>query len=197
MTIFQTFKQFLKTGSNDLQKKCGPFLEQSGGRPLYRGYGGKVTAKLKGEREVEIRKDRKPRDSSVYVHDLLNDYFLKKLGTKVRSEALFTTGDIERAQSYGTPHYILPVGNFKYVWAEYKGDPVYDTLRFATQIKNEMRVTKASEAEAVTKRILDEVTWHTDNLQKAIDSGAEIAILANTAIIIPVEKIPYSEIISR
>jgi len=32
MTIFQTFKDFLKIGSKeDLIKKCGPFIEESKG----------------------------------------------------------------------------------------------------------------------------------------------------------------------
>jgi len=196
MTIFQTFKDFLKIGSKeDLIKKCGPFIEESKGLPLYRGYGMKMSAALHGQREVTVRKDRKPRDTSIEIHNIMNAYFFKKFGVNVRSEGLFAIGDIKRASSYGHPHYVLPVGKFKYVWAEWNGKPVHDTLAATWAIKDAMWLKPAADQERLALKALDEFTWHSTDLPRAIKSHAEIALLCDKAIIIPVGDIPYSEII--
>lgn len=192
-----TFKDFLKGDSyKEIQQRCKLFIEKSDGLPLYRGYGGPITAIFSGTREVPIRKDRKPRDSSQYVHGLLDAYFQRKFGVKVRSEGLFTTGDRELTERYGRPHWVFPVGNFKFVWGMYKGDAVADTLWWTRRIQEMMQVRKAEEGDSVTDMVLQGIDWYTDDLPKAIKSGAEIAILADSAFIVPYDsKTPYEKII--
>lgn len=199
MTIFKTFKQFLKTGSTveNLHEKCGLFIEQSEGRPLYRGYGTRVSSLFSSGREVPIRKDRRPRDSTQYVHDLMDAYFEEKFGEKIRSSGLFASGNISVARKYGTPHFVLPVGKFKFFWAEFDGKPIKDTLGIARHIENMMITKWDREKHFVTKQIMDEITWRDDDLPRAIESGAEIAFLAESAILIPVGDLNYSKLIAR
>jgi hypothetical protein len=198
VTSLRTFKDFLTGDSKlDIRQKCAPFLEQAGNRPLYRGYGGPFASLVKGAREVTVRKDRKPRDSTPFVHGLLDTYFQKKFGVKVRSEGLFATGDKNAARLYGQLHYVFPVGDFKFVWGEHNGEAIYDTMRWARTIENLMRVSKEEEAEGVAAKVLDEITWHDDNLAKAISSGAEIALLCDSVIIVPVRKdVDYEDLIA-
>ncbi|WP_407305431.1 hypothetical protein [Acinetobacter sp.] len=200
MTIFQTFKDFIKVGSKaDLYTKCEPFLKESGGLPLYRGYGMELSAKLHGQREVTVRKDRKPRDSNKETHEIMNAFFMKKYGVNVRSEGLFSVGDVDAARSYGHPHYVLPVGEFKYIWAELNGKPVRDTLVVAQKIRQAINLQPSAKQQEIAFDVLNQFTWHSDNLKKAITSGAEITLLCDKAIIIPVTDKSYSpaEIESR
>jgi len=194
-----TFKDFLSEEDKtaEIQKRCALFLEKSKGWPLYRGYGGRITALFSGSQEVPIRKDRRPRDSSQFVHGLMDAYFTRKFGVNVRSEGLFATGNFQTAKKYGTPYYTFPVGNFKFVWGTYQGDPVEDTLHWTRKIADMMAVRSEKESDNVTDSVLNEIDWHTDDFVTAIKSGAEIAILADSAIIVPVGKKTYGEIIGR
>lgn len=190
-----TFKDFLRGDPyKEIQELCQPFLTQSKGLPLYRGYGGTLKS-FAGMRTVAVRKDRQPRDTSLYVHGLLDAYFQEKFGVKVRSEGLFCTGDRETAERYGKANYIFPIGEFKFVWGTHRGDPVSDTLRWTRQIESMMKVRKSTEGRLVTTQVMDEIDWHSDNLMKAIDSGAEIALLVDQVILVPFnDKVPYSKI---
>ncbi len=194
-----TFKQYVeeagaRTGSpEDIRRRCGPFLEQAGGSPLYRGHGWMLAR----AREVPVRKDRRPRDSTEFVHNLLDGYFQDRLGVKVRSEGLFCTGDRLNAERYGKLHYVFPVGDFRFVWGTHDGDPVRDTFAYTQELRDAMRVRYARDAEEVTAQVLDRIRWRTDDLAGAITSGAEIAVLAGSAIIVQVSRRPYLQVIGE
>lgn len=190
------FKKFLGAPDTDeIQEKCKPFLEQAGGLPLYRGFASAL-GRVGGGTTITVRKDRKPRDSGKFAHDLLDTYFLKKVGAKIRSEGLFVTGELRAAAYYGHPYYIFPVGDFKFVWGDYKGTPVKDTL-FATQnIHDLMQVSPKKDADKIAASVLDDVTWHTTDLKQAIKSGAEIVILCDQALAVKYsDKVSYKELI--
>lgn len=200
MTIFKTFKDFLHTGSSeDLLARCESFLEQSGGLPLYRGYKKSIAGRFGRATEVTVRKDRKPRDTKLLVHNLMDEYLKEKFGTKVRSEALFTTGDMQTTLAYGKPHYVFPVGEFKFVWVELDGYPVVDTLKISREIKDAVPKHHSSDLPAVTREIMDKYTWRTDNLKLAIKKGIEIAIICDKVILIPAGEgeDDYQKIIGR
>jgi len=175
------FKSFLKTQDpEEILEKCKPFIKQSGGLPMFRGY----TSSNGGGGTIDIRKDRKPRDSSQVTHDLLDQYFLKKVGAKIRSEGMFVTGDIKAAKYYGHPYFVFPVGEFKFVWGTYNGDPVRDTF-FATQnITDLMAVNTKDKIPGIVDKVMDQVHWQTTNLEEAIKSKAEIVVLCDQAIIV-------------
>ena len=62
-------------------------------------------------------KNRKPLDTSMGVHHLL-DYTLKdQCGELFRSEALFCTASTNTAASYGNVFFVFPIGSWKYCWS--------------------------------------------------------------------------------
>lgn len=194
MKVVQTFKDFLAgSPGKKIKEKCGPFLRQSGGQPLYRGYGIAPGYRV---REVPIRKDRRPRDTSPLVHSLMDDYFDERFGMRVRSQGLFTIGNPSKTDQYGYPYFVFPVGDFRFIWGELEGRPVQDTLMLSNMIKDRTRTAPASEAPAIVKEVLDSVEWRTTGLEDAIRSGAEVVILADSALIVPVKKgMRYEELI--
>lgn len=192
--IIQSFKDFLKGNtSQELHEKCAPFLKQSEGKPLYRGYG--MTPGFKSK-EVEVRKDRQPRDTAPLIHKLMDDYFNDRFGMRVRSQGLFTIGDSFKSDAYGYPYYVFPVGEFKFLWGELDGKPIQDTLLLSNMIKEKTRVSPSAEAPTIVKEILDKVKWKTTGLADAIESKAEIIIMVDKVILVPVnKKVPYEDII--
>jgi hypothetical protein len=195
-----SFKSFAYKDSvrKAIHTECEQFLEQAGGRPLYRG----ATVKRSIFKPIEattVRKDRKPRDSSKLVHELLDEWFEKNYHVKVRSEALYCTGDIGKAKPYGTPHYVFPVGNFKILWGTWNGEdrPVKDSLDIAHAIGEKMEYASRDEGYEVVDYFMSDVTWHMNELDTALDMGAEIQLLCDKIILVPTEDFKYAELITR
>jgi hypothetical protein len=74
----------------------------------------------------EVRKDRKPKDSSNSEDIVVNGY-LKDNKLPLRSKALFGSTDEGVAMSYGEEYLIFPKGNFKSVYFD-KVDDVYGNI---------------------------------------------------------------------
>ncbi|CAG7581450.1 MAG: hypothetical protein SLAVMIC_00848 [uncultured marine phage] len=70
------------------------------------------TEKDYSSREV----DRKPLDMNLGTHKLLDEYFDKKFGVRLRSKGVFTSTWL-LAKSYGIPFLFFPTGNFDYYWS--------------------------------------------------------------------------------
>lgn len=131
----KTFKEFLseeqQTIKELIETKCGPYLEMSGRKgALIRGMNPEIFASARTIRddgvdvqyvERSVRKDRSPKDMIKGDHQLLDTWFDKKFGIKARTGALFVFGGsqsgLRRAESYGKPYLIFPIGNFKFVWS--------------------------------------------------------------------------------
>lgn len=112
--------------TNALEKHCQPFLKELKGANalLYRGTDDVFHSPI---RQYNVRKNRKPRFIAQDLHELMDEWFQKKVGWKVRSEGLFTSCDINLAKRFtGLPGtkigLVFPIGSFKYVWNPY----VYD-----------------------------------------------------------------------
>lgn len=199
-----TFKQFLaeeKTTADIIQsipELCAKFISESGGLPLFRGFGTKEQAKATGAKEETIRQDRRPKDSSNESHDLMDLYFQKKLGKKIRSASLFCSGS-QAAGGYGFLHYVLPVGDYSYLWGSIKGEPISDTLTLSKEIDNQLLDNESNDLtrEEIINQVMDKVDWHQDNLKEAIKGGSkpghfvEIAIMGHKAILVPIPNRGY------
>ena len=61
----------------------------------------------------KIRKDRQPKDTPEYIHNLLDEYFQNHHGIKLRSNSLFCYTSINDVYVYGTPHLICPIGEYE------------------------------------------------------------------------------------
>jgi hypothetical protein len=72
--------------------------------------------------EFEARKDRKPKDSSLQLHKLLDKWLFDETGIKFRSEGVFTSKSKMVARYYGDTFVIIPKGKFHYCWSPYIRD---------------------------------------------------------------------------
>ena len=64
----------------------------------------------------KVRKNRKPTDTPLEIHNLFDSMFKKRYGWKPRSNAIFCTGSIDQANDYGQPYLIFPMGKIKYIY---------------------------------------------------------------------------------
>lgn len=161
-----------------IKRDCGPYIAQSGGRFMYRGFypsaeklapvSDKVPQKMMTLGTV--RKDRRPKDSPQWLHDLMNKKLVEKTGHPLRSQSLFTIGKLDNAEKYGVGHIIFPIGDFTYAWSEKIADPthefylnpvenatIYDetTAKFIKQIEKAFFQFVKSEYPAVYAFMLD------------------------------------------
>ena len=181
------FKQFLlENVRRDIPKLCVEFIEESHGLPLYRG----SSQKVKNPTIITPRKDRTPVDTPGEIHAAMDDWFEEHYGVRARSAGVFATGNKFTASSYGTPYFVLPIGDFKYFWAEdisfqTINGAVKDTILISDQIRRLQSRTpdelKQNTNEILTKRFKIKTT----NLSKAITEFSEITLVCDQYIIVP------------
>jgi len=70
----------------------------------------------------QVRKDRKPMDTPLHSHKLMDDWFHEKFGVRSRSNAVFCSFNKEIASFYGYAFLIFPIGNYKAVSSKTIGD---------------------------------------------------------------------------
>lgn len=121
-----------------IRKECAPFLKTAGSMAFSAYRGMEPSGYEEWSRALVIPKDdddvveheikddayinavprnREPVDSSGYYHEALNKFFVGKVGLPVRSACFFATGEYESVGHYGTPHIVLPCGDFHYTWS--------------------------------------------------------------------------------
>jgi len=106
-----TFKQFLSEEEmNEVEKliktDCGPFLREAKGAGFLRrgikartfdnfvtDYAGDDLSYI----VKEVRQDRRPADSSPFVHAAMDEWFEKNMGFKARSSTMFAFGEHVRS----------------------------------------------------------------------------------------------------
>jgi len=70
-------------------------------------------------KKFDMLKDRKPLDTPIDIHNILNSYFKKKFGWNVRNGVFaYITNEIVDVMEYGEPYIFLPIGNFEYVYSD-------------------------------------------------------------------------------
>jgi hypothetical protein len=112
-------------------EECEPFLDEIRHQPdnyvMYRGIrvkpsftenpDGSWKTPITGVHRIRVRKDRVPLDISKSATEILNSLFERDFGIKYRTQAAFVKGDKSSTIEYGSPHVILPIGEFKYCWS--------------------------------------------------------------------------------
>jgi hypothetical protein len=170
-----------------IQKECKPFLKQ------IKGAAGTLTRHQKAIGPVfkkTTRKNRRPLDTPLKFHTLLDNWFKENFGWKARSSGLFC---------WGTPFPLLasgwmvfPAGNFKYVWSS----KIKDLYQYFM-----MEIDKGdilTEYEDVFDDFIDKFanTYIDKNLKKAVVSRKEIMIDCNYSYLIRQELIePVNEML--
>jgi len=97
-----------------IKRDCDPFLKEMKGSKyfFYRG----TTKLIDVIRKYKPRKNRRPTDSSLLFHNIMDNAFKEKFGWKSRSEGVFATSD--ENEEYGdTSTIFFPIGKYKYIWS--------------------------------------------------------------------------------
>jgi len=183
-----TFKQFLSEEEmNEVEKliktDCGPFLREAKGAGFLRrgikartfdnfvtDYAGDDLSYI----VKEVRQDRRPADSSPFVHAAMDEWFEKNMGFKARSSTMFAFGEHVRSSvlaSYGTSCIVFPIGPIKYAWSPVVRDLYVELPVFPNEEDNEVRKKLIWEK-------LDAYDYKTTDLNEAIshDPYREIMI---------------------
>lgn len=189
-----TFKEYLLEDSDsrtisevELQNLCAKFIKESGGLPLYRG----TNRRFKGPTIITTRKDRRPSLTRTSVHQLVDDWFNEHYGFRPRSNGLFTIGSMREALSYGAPHFVLPVGDFKYVWGKYKNIPEWKHLAGKSILDTYEVTSRLRGKESAVDEVMSTVEWFTTNLKEAISTSAEITLLCDQAVMVPINTASF------
>lgn len=163
-------------------KHCNSFLKEAmaGGKFMW-----------SGRRNVDnwfigqVRKDRKPVDSSQRVHKLMDDLFLRKFGFRARSNAVFCTGSTSTTSYYGNTYSIWPVGDYRFVYSPDVRDIAVELENIEDLYNQEhggfsLKLPKTKEKERdkrVDGWVKDLMSSYTDkNIKNAIRSGNEIMV---------------------
>jgi hypothetical protein len=191
----KTFKQFIAEGQapvdddaaltliEALKQSCGPFLKQSGIKPLWRGMPTEPKdyeyVTISGE-EVPlykkwVRQDRKPLSTTVKMHKVIDDYFFEKFNVRARSQGIFCYGEEGRkyTEEFGSLYAVFPIGEFKYVWSPKVKDLTY-ALGNLTSAE-----LKAIDPEVIGK-FLDGKKYKMNGLKAALNTDCEISVICSS-----------------
>jgi hypothetical protein len=100
-------------------KNCQPILKElkGGGKLIVRGKGSGYG--INGIKEVTPRQDRRPLSTNATLSAAVDKALHKRFGWYPRSNGVFTYyGDNDLANAYGKVYYMLPIGEYKYVWSQ-------------------------------------------------------------------------------
>lgn len=179
-----------------INKYCQPYLSEVGGidnalfkTPLYRG----LTSFLHSDVAVaDVKQDRRPLDTPLVVHDMINSWFYKKTGIYFRSTAAFCTGSWSVAHGFtkndGPVAIVLPIGNYHYCWSKTYRDAYEDLGRFIVKYNK----TAGSDKERTTAWLQKHPTKLDLFLNKGkytLDLGLKSAIASGNEIMFSCKKL--------
>jgi len=138
--------------------------------PLYRGIKKKFIWDI-----ITPRTNRKPLDTDIKIHNLLDKEFKKQFGWKVRSQGVFCTGGWPNRR-YGNVYYIFPVGKFEFVWSPDIRD-LTGSLVNAGILNTKYKLDPDISEDTVNEVIFSMVSTYEDtNFLEALRSENEISI---------------------
>ncbi|MCK5019545.1 MAG: hypothetical protein KAS32_20970 [Candidatus Peribacteraceae bacterium] len=113
-----------------IHKECQPFLKEWA--PKQKGKS-EATFMYSGRRNEKdfvkkrIRKNRRPTDTHIDIHNDLDKRFTKKFGYPARSNSVFVTGDFSSTNRYGEGYMVFPIGKYQFLWSPKQKD-LYENL---------------------------------------------------------------------
>jgi hypothetical protein len=166
---------------------CNPFRQLAGAHNLYRGKKGPLLIKhgtkdymIQTIKTIYPRNDRKPTDTPVEYHELLDDKFESKFGWRARSEGVFATSDYGQATAYGHVYLFFPIGSFKFIWSP----KIRDLYMEIDEIADDVRSVGEDE-DVIRKAVIIGIdhmakTYTDSSLKMAVKSGHEIMFKCNS-----------------
>jgi hypothetical protein len=124
---------------------------------------------------IRTRKDRKPRDLPLHIHDQADSWFNHRFGIRYRSQAVFVTGSRFIAQNYAnSPRHVvrvIPLGAYRYCWSPKNSDLLFYRTKQDT---------------IAVEDYLESSGYAESGLRSACTSGNEVMLFCDSYIAIPV-----------
>lgn len=89
---------------------------------LYRGFDTNINEGIYDN--IFLSNKRNPKHTSLFIHEVADNWFLRTFGVNARSRCIFCTPDVHEAQKYsvssvnGTLAIIHPVGECRFIFSE-------------------------------------------------------------------------------
>ena len=168
---------------NDLFDNCYPFIKELVGNHfsefdkfLYSGRSNKPKFY-----RAKIRTNRRPLDTHPIIHDMIDKVLYEKFGFHARSNALFCTGNAQKAYGYGIVYCIFPVGKYKYIWSP----KIEDLYKYFSRKSEEilMKIEDEKEYYKMKEKLKNKIkkianSYKDTDLRAGIKSGNEIMLWA-------------------
>jgi hypothetical protein len=126
----------------------------------------------------EIRRDRRPKDTSIEFHKVADGWFHSYFGVPYRSQALFLTSGKLTAQAYAATHEhvmrILPLSDYRYCWSPNVVDLLFTAKKLAGASRSDIEDHLVS------------LGYREDGLVEAHAAGHEVMLHCERYIAIPV-----------
>lgn len=146
--------------------------------------------------------DRKPLDSSYWVHDSVNKYFEEEFGIPFRNGS-FVTNHENNAKPYGKAWYAFPMGRFEFCWSPYVLDLHSSKSAIVQRYCAEVDPKYEGDCGNIAPRkvfdknipeVMPYAGYQTTDLQGAISSQHEIMIWAKKMLLINPKVIAWEDI---
>jgi len=184
------YKQYINESTDsiydilsDISKDCKPFLKEW--LPIYKRtkeflYRGMDENTNFGSRKV--RKNRYPMSTPKALHLEIDKLMYDAYKIHGRSQSIFCTFNLEDAYTYGEPMAIFPIGEYKYLWADFgdlylhlarmslSNDPDFNIDVYDRPSGNEQSNRNTSTLKKLIKR------YHTGSLGRAASTDSEVMV---------------------
>lgn len=126
--------------------------------------------------EGQSRNDRKPLDSPIGFHNLLNKVFDSCGMTANRSNSFFVTPNPAVAYGYGCPYAIFPKNGFQYTWTDFKDLASFHASGILSPLVLDYRRATPDDAEEIFRQIVTTICPRNTDIHDAINMHHEIMI---------------------
>lgn len=177
-----------------LNSKARIIKQSSTGELLFRGF----SPRLNDPQQIQVQAGRRPRDTTLAIHEALDAYFESTFGIKFRSNSYFTSSNHHQAYLYSStsnPCLVFPIDGSTYLWSDSIHDATsyLDPFSYASESGSDfissLPDSLGDKPTAKNKKIASEklLAWLEENkpyhsgknstaITKAIKSGNEVMI---------------------
>lgn len=171
MKIKQLLEQEAQPDYAQIVQETSEFFGRTTGGLLFRG----LQRELHEPRLVTPRTNRTPTDTSIDVHQVLDQAFHRRFGVRYRSNSIFATGDLSVARMYsaGDVAVALPVNGMRFCWSP-EIDDLYEHMLRAMKDNAVEIPDEAERLDFCVEKALE--TYEQTNLAAAVNTGHEVMI---------------------
>lgn len=167
-----------------LLKDCQPYLREIRQEKSQLWRGGLIGSAAGIKKYKSRLEDRTPKDIPIWVHNYLNDLYIKRFGWPVRN-GVFCYND-RTTDLYGEPYWMFPIGRYDYLWCL----EINDLFHTLAELKmNHMGIYgKAIPNVAIREwadKIVNKTKYHASHFGKASPNN-EISVNCNEYYIVSV-----------